>query len=219
MRKMVDLSHEVEHGMVTYPGLPAPEITDHLSREASAARYAEGVQFQIGKIEMVANTGTYLDTPFHRYEKGFDLHGLPLSSVAGLEGVLVDCRDVPGRGIESDAFSRFNVKGKAVLFYTGWDKRWRTPEYGSPNPFITRSCSEALVKSGAVLVGIDSINIDDLSDLERPAHSILLKNNIPIVEHLCNLDQLLNLKFQFFAVPPKVIGFGTFPVRAFAIVD
>jgi kynurenine formamidase len=210
----LDLSHTIEHGMTTHPGLPGPLICDFLSREASRGRYAPGVEFQIGKIEMVANTGTYVDSPFHRYADGKDLSALPLESLAGLEAVLVEgARSGP---VGRDAFRGRDVRGKAVLVRTGWDAHWGTPAYLANNPFLTAEAAAYLVAHGAALVGIDSVNIDDLGDLARPVHSALLGAEIPIVEHLCGLGQLPAEGFRFTAVPPKVAGFGTWPVRAFA---
>jgi kynurenine formamidase len=210
----LDLSHTIEHGMTTHPGLPGPLICDFLSREASRGRYAPGVEFQIGKIEMVANTGTYVDSPFHRYADGRDLSALPLESLAGLEAVLVEgARSGP---VGRDAFSGRDVRGKAVLVRTGWDAHWGTPAYLANNPFLTAEAAAYLVAHGAALVGIDSVNIDDLGDLARPVHSALLGAEIPIVEHLCGLGPLPAEGFRFTAVPPKVAGFGTWPVRAFA---
>jgi kynurenine formamidase len=213
----LDLSHTIEHGMTTHPGLPGPVICDFLSREASRGRYAPGVEFHIGKIEMVANTGTYIDSPFHRYADGVDLSGLPLESLAGLEAVVVDGAGV-GRSsaVGREAFQGRDLAGKAVLVRTGWDAHWGTPAYLEANPFLTGEAAEYLVAQGATLVGIDSVNIDDLRDLARPVHSILLGAEIPIVEHLCRLGPLPGAGFRFTAVPPKVAGFGTWPVRAFA---
>lgn len=213
---LIDLSHSIEHGMITYPGLPAPLICDYLSREASRERYAPGVEFQIGKIEMVANTGTYLDSPFHRYADGKDLAQLPLEKLAGLQAVVVRVPAAASRAIGWDAFERLDVRGRAVLVSTGWDRHWRTERYGRENPFLTAEACERLRAAGAALVGIDSVNIDDLDDSARPAHSILLGAEIPIVEHMCNLSALPAGELRFYAVPPKVAGFGTFPVRAFA---
>jgi kynurenine formamidase len=210
----LDLSHTIEHGMTTYPGLPGPLICDFLSREASRARYAPGVEFHIGKIEMVSNTGTYVDSPFHRYADGKDLSALPLESLAGLDTVLVEGKREGAVGLES--FAGRDVRGKAVLVRTGWDVHWRTPKYLEGNPFITAEAAEYLVAQRAALVGIDSVNIDDLTDLARPVHSILLGAEIPIVEHLRGLGPLPAAGFKFTAVPPKVAGFGTWPVRAFA---
>ena len=214
--ELIDVCHSVEDGMVTYKGLPAPVITDHLSRERSHEVYAPGTEFQIGKIEMVANTGTYLDTPFHRYARGRDLAGLDLYSVANLDGLVVHCSE---KEITADVFSGLEVKGKAVLVHTGWDKHWRTEEYWSgKHPFLNAGAATHLAKNGATLVGIDSYNIDSTEDASRPAHSVLLGHDIPIVEHLCGLNALPDTGFKFFAVPVKIKNFGTFPVRAFALV-
>ena len=213
---LIDLSHTIEHGMITYKGLPAPVICDYLSREASRASYAEGVEFQIGKIEMVANTGTYLDSPFHRYADGADLAGLELSRLANLESVVVGSEG--RRAVEPDAFSGLDVRGKAVLVRTGWDAHWRTERYFEENPFLTEVACRHLVDEGATLVGIDSSNVDDMGDPRRPAHSILLGAGVPIVEHMRGLEALPPSGFRFFAVPAKVRAFGTFPVRAFAIL-
>jgi kynurenine formamidase len=217
--RLVDLSHEIEHGMVTYPGLPVPVISDWLSRDASQARYAPGTTFQIGKIELVANTGTYIDAPSHRYERGKDVADFPLAAVADLEGVVVRATERDGRALDSGVFGAREVKGKAVLVHTGWDVHWRTERYGKDHPFLTRAGAEHLVAAGAALVGIDSLNIDDATDGARPAHSILLAAGIPIVEHLCGLGGLPDTGFRFYAVPPPVKGMGSFPVRAFAVLD
>jgi arylformamidase len=203
--------------MTTHPGLPGPVICDFLSREASKARYAPGVEFQIGKIEMVANTGTYLDAPFHRYPGGIDIARLPLESLAELDA-LVARGVAAGRAIGPEAFAGRDVAGKAVLVRTGWDMHWGTPAYLSGHPFLTAAAAEHLVAHGAALVGIDSLNIDDIGDDARPVHSILLAAGIPIVEHLCNLGTLPDGEFTFSAVPAKVAGFGSWPVRAFALV-
>jgi kynurenine formamidase len=215
---LVDLSHAVEHGMVTYKGLPGPVISDFLSRESSRSRYAQGTEFQIGKIEMVANTGTYLDSPFHRFPNGGDLAVIPLSSVANLEGRVVHTSEGT-TSIDATVFRGIEVAGKAILVHTGWSRHWRTEKYFSDHPFLTRDAAEHLVKSKAALVGIDSLNIDSTSDGTRPAHTLLLQAGIPIVEHLCHLDQLPDKGFCFFAVPVKVKGMGSFPTRAFAIVE
>jgi kynurenine formamidase len=218
-RRLVDVSHVVEHGMVTYPGLAAPAIGDWLSRDASRARYAPGTTFQIGRIEMIANTGTYLDTPFHRYADGTDLADVPLEAVADLEGVVVRAAgQSAGRALDQTRFAGLAARGKAVLVHTGWDAHWRTERYGRGHPFLTRGAAEHLAAAGAALVGIDSLNIDDADDGSRPAHTLLLEAGIPIVEHLCGLEQLPDAGFRFFAVPVKVRGMGSFPVRAFALV-
>jgi arylformamidase len=217
--ELIDVCHTIHDGMITYKGLPAPVITDHLTHAASQEIYAPGTEFQIGKIEMVANTGTYLDSPFHRYGDGTDLAGLDLYSLANLEGLVVRTVGAEARGIAVDALTELNLKDKAVLFHTGWDEHWRTEAYSDGrHPFLTAEAAEYLAQSGVALVGIDSYNIDDTKDGSRPAHSILLRHGIPIVEHLCRLVELPDRDFKFFAVPVKVKAMGTFPVRAFGIV-
>jgi arylformamidase len=211
----IDLSHTIEHGMITYRGLPAPLICDYLSREASRNLYAEGTEFHIGRIDMVANTGTYLDSPFHRYADGKDLSELPLTSLAGLDGVVI-WSDNPNFVTEDYLVGR-DLNGKAVLIQTGWDKHWGTDAYFEDHPFLTEDAALFLKQSGVKLVGIDSYNIDDTRGKTRPVHSILLGAGIPIVEHMTGLAQLPDAGFQFFAVPPKIKAFGTFPVRAFAM--
>jgi len=217
-KKLIDLSHSVEHGMVTYRGLPAPIICDFLSREASRSIYAEGTEFHIGRIDMVANTGTYVDSPFHRYADGKDLAQLPLTSLADLQIELIR---VPSdiRRIDQTCFASRNLKDKAVLVHTGWSQHWRTDAYFEGHPFLTADAARLLRDAGARIVGIDSHNIDDTTDQSRPVHSTLLAADIPIVEHMTALDQLPAHGGRFFAVPVKVRAFGTFPVRAFAICD
>jgi kynurenine formamidase len=217
MLKLIDLSHTVEEGMITYPGLPGPIICDFLSREASKKHYAEGTSFQIGRIDMVANTGTYVDSPFHRFENGTDLADLPLDRLAELAGIVIDARDC-GRRVSIGLFDKIDVRGKAVLVRTGWDRHWRTPEYMQGHPFLGLEIAERLRDGGARLVGIDSLNIDDIDDGTRPVHTTLLGAGIPIAEHLCGLDALPDAGFRFHAVPVKVRGLGTFPVRAYAVV-
>jgi len=214
---LIDLSHTVAHGLITYKGLPAPIICDYLSREASRKHYAPGTEFQIGKIEMVANTGTYLDSPFHRYEDGKDLSELDLQKLANLPAIKISAQH--HQAIDAACFPRTeSLAGKAVLVETGWSRHWNMPQYFEGHPFLTENAARFLSDSGVVLVGIDSHNIDDVQDLRRPVHSILLKNEIPIVEHMTDLAALPATNFTFFAVPVKVKGFGTFPVRAFAII-
>lgn len=217
-KQFVDVSHTVEHGLVTYRGLPAPVICDYLSREESRKHYAAGTEFHIGKLEMVANTGTYLDSPFHRYEDGADLSRLALESLADLDGLVVSAESSAGRAVGRDAFGDAAVKGRAVLVRTGWDAHWKTDSYFEGHPHLSEDAAQFLADGGATLVGIDSYNIDDTADGRRPAHSILLGAGIPIVEHLCGLGELPREGFRFYAVPVKVKGFGTFPVRAFAVV-
>jgi arylformamidase len=216
--RLVDLSHVIEHGMVTYKGLPAPLLCDYLSREASRARYAPGTEFQIGRIEMVGNTGTYLDSPFHRHADGADLAGLRLESLADLDCLVARVPDSAGRAVRDLPFPLGDVRGRAVLVHTGWDRHWRTDRYFEGHPFLTGELAERLADAGAALVGIDSNNIDSVDTGERPVHTILLGQGIPIVEHLRGLEQVPLRGARFHAVPPKVAGFGTFPVRAFALV-
>jgi kynurenine formamidase len=214
----IDLSHTVEDGMITYRGLPAPVVCDYLSREASRKLYAPGVEFHIGKIDMVANTGTYVDSPFHRYGNGKDLAELPLESLADLDALVVRWELARGRAIGFEAFGGQSLRGRAVLVHTGWDAHWRTDRYFEGHPFLTAAAARGLAEAGATLVGIDSFNIDDTDDLNRPVHSTLLGRDIPIVEHMTGLDRLPDRDVRFFAVPVKVRGMGTFPVRAFGIV-
>lgn len=216
--KLIDLSHEVEHGMTTYKGLPAPVICDFLSREESRQHYADGTEFAIGKIEMVANTGTYVDSPFHRFADGIDLAELPLESLADLEGVVVHAQEY-GRAIPAESFHGIDVAGHAVLIHTGWSRHWRTDQYFEGHPFLTREAALYLAEANAAFVGIDTYNIDDITDGTRPAHTILLGSNIPICEHMCGLEALPERWFRFHAAPVKVKAFGTFPVRAYAVLD
>lgn len=215
---MIDLSHTIEHGMITYKGLPAPLICDFLSREASRELYDPGTEFHIGKLEMVANTGTYLDSPFHRYADGRDLSQLELDCLANLPGLVVRV-DPEQRSLGPDLFAGLDLRGKAVLVATDWSRHWRTDAYFEHHPFLTEAAAQALREGGARLVGIDSYNIDDTSGRSRPCHSVLLAHNIPIVEHMTGLSALPDEGFRFFAVPPKVKDFGTFPVRAFGLLD
>ena len=199
--------------MTTYEGLPPPHICDFWTREGSAAHYDDGSSFQIGRIDMVANTGTYLDAPFHRYADGADLAGLRLEQLASLPGLVVRADT---QAIDAEAFEGLDVAGKAVLVHTGWDRHWRTDAYSKGHPFLTDVAARLLAARGAALVGIDSYNIDDTSRRTRPVHTILLGADIPICEHMTNLAALPAAGFAFTAVPPKIAGMGTFPVRAFA---
>ena len=219
-RGIFEVSHEVEAGMITYKGLPAPIVYDYLSREESREHYAEGTEFHISKIELVANTGTYVDSPFHRFADGKDLSELPLSSLVDLEAVVLRYDTSQGRAIGQEQFEDLgDLAGKAVLIHTGWDVHWRTDQYFENHPFLTADAAEYLVGAGAALVGIDSLNIDDTDDLYRPVHTALLGAEIPIAEHLCGLDQLPDRGVRFSAAPVKVKDFGTFPVRAFVVVE
>jgi len=216
--RFVELSHTIEDGMITYKGLPAPLVCDFLSRKESRGRYAPGTEFQIGKIEMVANTGTYIDSPFHRYADGIDLAGLPLQSLADLPGIVVRRPWENDITIDASVFEGLDVSGKAVLVHTGWDRHWRTDRYFEEPPFLTGEAADWLVANGAALVGIDSYNIDDTRERARPVHTKLLAAEIPICEHMTNLGSLPDIGFSFSAVPPKVAGMGTFPVRAYAVL-
>jgi kynurenine formamidase len=215
---LIDVSHVIESGMITYRGLPAPLVCDFLSREQSRAHYAPGTEFHIGKVEMVANTGTYLDSPFHRYAHGMDVSELPLDRVANLDAIVVRVDSAQGRAVSRTSLEGRELRGKAVLVQTGWDAHWRTDRYFEGHPFLTADAAEYLVRSGAALVGIDSLNIDDTADLARPVHSVLLAAGVPIVEHLRGLARLPDDGFRFFAVPVKMKGMGTFPVRAFGLM-
>ena len=216
--RVVDLSHVIEHGMTTYPGLPGPQICDFWSREGSAKHYDDGSSFQIGRIDMVANTGTYVDTPYHRFEDGADLADLPLRCLADLPGIVLSRPFEHGLATGSKHFHGLNVHGRAVLVHTGWDRHWRTAAYGKNHPFLTQDAADWLVDNGAALVGIDSNNIDDVRVRARPVHTRLLGAGIPICEHMTGLGRLPDTGFRFAAVPPKVRGMGTFPVRAYAVL-
>jgi arylformamidase len=217
-RRWVDLSHVITEGMITYPGLPGPQILPHLTREASRQVYAEGTEFAIDEMRLVGNTGTYVDSPFHRFAGGVDLAGLPLESLADLPAVVVRASGAPPRALDAGALAGFEVAGCAVLLHTGGDVNWGTPGYVDDAPFLTEAGARWLVEHGARLVGIDSVNIDDIADTRRPAHTVLLGAGIPVVEHLTGLDQLPAAGARFTAVPPPMVGFGTFPVRAYAAV-
>jgi arylformamidase len=217
-KRIVDLSHVIEHGMTTYMGLPGPQICDFWTRERSAENYDDGSSFHIGRIDMVANTGTYLDSPFHRYADGIDLADLPLPSLADLAGIVIRSPWENGLATSAAELEGVDVRGKAVLVHTGWDRHWRTERYGEGHPFLTADAADWLVENGAVLVGIDSNNIDETRVRARPVHSKLLASNIPICEHMRGLAELPDEGFRFSAVPPKVSGMGTFPVRAYAVL-
>jgi kynurenine formamidase len=217
MPRIVDLSHPIEHGMITYPGLPGPVISDFLGREASRGHYAEGTTFHIARLRMVGNTGTYLDAPFHRYASGPDVGSLKLERLADLDAVVFDATS-RGRAVDADLFAGRDLAGRAVLVRTGWDAHWRTPKYVDGHPYLTRAAAEMLASSGAALVGIDSLNIDDTVDGVRPAHTLLLGAGIPIVEHLTGLGALPATGARLHCVPAPFRGVGSFPVRAYAVV-
>ena len=217
--RLVELSHLIEDGMTTYRGLPEPQLCDFWTREASAASFDDGSTFQIGRIDMVGNTGTYVDSPFHRHAHGKDFCDLPLESLANLDGLVVRRPFENGLAVDADAFAGLDVRGKAVLVHTGWDRHWRTDTYFDNHPFLTGDAAEWLADQGARLVGIDSYNIDDTRARSRPVHSTLLGAGVPICEHMTNLGALLDTGFAFTAAPPKIQGMGTFPVRAFALLS
>ena len=217
-KDLVDLSHVIEAGMTTFKGLPGPHICDYWTRDASAPNYDDGSSFQIGRIDMVANTGTYVDAPFHRYADGRDLAELDLASLACLDGVVVRRPYEANLATDAGDLEDLDVRGKAVLIHTGWDRHWRTEAYFTDHPFLTQAAARWLVNGGATFVGIDSHNIDDTRTRARPVHSLLLGADIPIGEHLTGLGGLPATGFRFSAVPPKVKGMGTFPVRAYARV-
>ena len=214
----IDLSHTIESGMITYKGLPAPLICDHLSRIDSRDIYADGTEFQIGRIDMVANTGTYVDVPFHRFADGHDLAELALDRVSDVPGVVVRVSGLAQRAIDWHHFAPITCRDRAVLVHTGWDRNWRTDSYFEGHPFLTEKAAIYLRDQGVRLVGIDSLNIDDTSGGTRLVHSVLLAAGIPIVEHLTHLESLPVDGFRFHAVPPKIACMGTFPVRAHAIL-
>ncbi|RZU66480.1 kynurenine formamidase [Microterricola gilva] len=217
--RLVDLSHPIRAGLVTYPGLPAPVITPHLTREDSRNKYAPGTEFALDVITMIGNTGTYLDSPFHRYEGGVDLAGLTLDTLVDLPAEVFHLTDAGSRGIPAEVFFDRALAGSAVMLHTGWDRHFGNPEYALGAPYLTEAGARHLVEQGVALVGIDSLNIDDVepeSGGARPAHSLLLEAGIHVVEHLTGLGELPARGARVTAVPPKVEGFGTFPVRAFA---
>ena len=217
--RFIDLSHTIRNGMQTYPGLPVPVISEYLSRKESASRYAEGTTFHIGRIDMVTNTGTYIDSPFHRYDGGADIAHLPLGLVADLPGIVIRVRNQEGREINADHLERADLVGRAVLIDTGWSDRWGREDYFSGHPFLSTAAAELLIERGAALVGVDTLNVDSTDQPDRPVHSLLLGAQIPIIEHMTNLDQVPAHGFRFFAVPPPFEGVGSFPVRAFALID
>ena len=216
--KIIDLCHVITDGMVTYKGLPGPHICDFISGEQSAANYDDGSTFQIGRIDMVANTGTYVDVPSHRFADGKDLSEIGVEALAHLPGIVVRRAFESGLAVDVDAFEGLEIQGKAVLVATGWDRHWGSEAYYIEHSFLTPEAAEYLVANGAALVGIDSHNIDDTRVRTRPVHTALLGAGIPICEHMTNLGTLPDSGFSFAAAPPKVKGMGTFPVRAYAVL-
>jgi len=217
--RIVDLSHVITEGMVTFKGLPGPHICDFISREQSAANYDAGETFQIGRIDMIANTGTYVDVPSHRYADGKDLSEVGVDAFAHLPAIVVRQPFESRLAVDVAAFEALDVRGHAVLVATGWDRHWGSDDYYNDHPFLTAQAADWLVQNGAVLVGIDSHNIDDTRVRTRPVHSTLLGAGIPICEHMTGLGALPDNGFRFSAAPPKVRGMGTFPVRAYAVLS
>jgi arylformamidase len=217
--RLVDVSHRIVDGMTTYKGFPGPQICDFWKREETAAFYDDGSSFQIGRIDMIANTGTYLDAPFHRYADGADLAGLELEQLAALPGIVVRQPWESGLMVDTARLEGLDIEGKAVLVHTGWDRHWGTDAYFDDHPFLTAEAAQLLLNRGARLVGIDSHNIDDTRTKSRPVHSTLLEAGILICEHMTNLGALPDEGFTFTAAPPKIAGMGTFPVRAFALLS
>jgi len=218
-QRVVDLSHLITGGMTTYKGFPGPHICDYWTREDSAAFYDDGSSFQIGRIDMIANTGTYLDAPFHRYEDGADLAGIDLEQLAAIPGLVIRQPWENGLMVDTARIEGVDVAGKAVLVHTGWDRHWGTDAYFADHPYLTAEAAQLLANRGARLVGIDSHNIDDTRTCSRPVHSTLLGAGILICEHMTNLGALPDQGFAFTAAPPKIEGMGSFPVRAFALLE
>lgn len=218
-KRLIDLSHTIEDGLVTYPGLPAPRVSAHWTYEESREHYTGDTEFRVGKLELVGNTGTYLDAPSHRFAGAMDLAQLPLEKLVDLEGLVVRVDGVQGRAIEASQLQSLEVSGKAVLVHTGWSRGFGSPAYSQGHPYLTEDAAKYLADNRAALVGIDSLNIDDTDDPRRPAHTTLLRQEIPVVEHLTNLNALPEHGFRFSAVPVKIKGMDSFPVRAYARLD
>ena len=214
MASLVDLSHPIEDRMPAYPGLPAAVVEPILDHDASRERYEGKAEFLLGRVHIAGNTGTYVDAPFHRWREREDLAGVELERLANLDGLVIEGAERAGE----ISVPEVDVRHRAVLVRTGWDRRWRTPAYYEPGPFLGRSAIDALVGGGATLVGVDFANVDDTSDPSRPAHTALLEAGIPIVENLTGLDRLPADGFRFFATPPRIVRGAAFPVRAFALV-
>ena len=217
---IIDLSQTISDGVKTYKGIPAIHVCDYLSRKESRKTYATGTEFQMDEIKLVGNSGTYIDSPFHRYADGKDLASLALSSTINLQAIVIRAPHLnEWSAVGVEAFEDKQLTGKAVLVDTGWSKHFGTEKYIAHHPFVTEEAAEYLLSQCVALVGIDSHNIDDIRQNTRPVHSILLGADIPIVEHLTNLSSLPDQGFSFFAAPIKFKGVGTFPTRAYAIID
>ena len=215
MKKLIELNHVLEDGMMAYPGLPRPKIGAFLDHQASRSHYHDQAEFYLGKVEMVCNLGTYLDSPFHRYRDGNDLSQVSLERIVGVSGIVLDGQVLSDRSIVIDARDS-ELQGRAVLIRTGWDKRWGTESYWDPGPYLSEKSIDLLIRSRATLVGVDFWNVDNTADFVRPAHTRLLASDILIVEHLCNLSALPRTGFRFYAVPLRIVRGASFPVRAFA---
>ena len=216
---IIDLSHPILRNGFVYPGFPSPEISYYRSHHQKGRPYGPNTSFAMTRVNAVMNIGTYLDSPYHRHEKGPDFTGVPIERLADLEGVVVDARRRPGRKLPVALFPRRRLRGHAVLILTGWSERWGTPRYTEPGPFVGKEAAEALLEAAPALVGIDSLNIDDTEDPERPAHTLLLGAKILCCEHLCNLEKLVRKSFRFFAAPPAWQDVASFPVRALAVTE
>ncbi|MEM7305163.1 MAG: cyclase family protein [Planctomycetota bacterium] len=216
---LIDLSHPLEDGVHTYPNLPAPKISDYRTHAETAPDYAPGVGFHFGKVEMLGNTGTWVDAPYHRYEDGADLAELPLERLADLDALVLRPDLSRGPAIGPELFRGQRLRGRAVLVVTGWSRHWATPTYAAGgHPFLTRAAAEALLEGGCAFLGVDALNVDDTDDGERPVHSLLLAEGVPIGEHFTNLDALPTEGARLHAAPVKARGLGTFPVRAYAVL-
>ncbi len=215
---IVDLSHPIRHGGFVFPGFPSPEVVQWRSHQQKGRPYAPGVTFAMTRVNAVMNIGTYLDSPFHRYDAGDDFTKVPMERMVDLPGVVLDARRRPGRKLPVALVPR-KAKGRAVLILTGWAERWETPRYTEPGPFVGREAAEALVEAEPALVGIDCMNLDDNEDPERPAHTLLLKAGILVCENLTNLEAVAGKEFRFFAAPPAWEEVASLPVRAFAMVE
>jgi len=218
MPLFVELSHQIVPGMKTYPGLPEPKVEILLDYDASRERYQNKAEFYIASLHLCGNTGTYVDSPRHRYRDGIDLAGLSLERLANLPTLVIDATKA-GRAIGGDAFRTLDLTGTAVLFRTDFSKHWGTPAYFADNPYLTADAAELLVSKQPAFVGVDSLNIDDTGDPSRPVHTKLLGAGIPICEHMTNLASLPASGARLHAVPIAWVGGGTFPVRAYAVVN
>lgn len=218
----IDLSHSIENGTVTYPGDPPALIELTLDRKLTSKLNGGGTTsgVEINTIKMVSTSGTYIDAPYHVFEDGKKIKDYPIEKLVNLPSIVVkipenrnyfDVQDISG----------INVKGKAVLFFSGHDKFFMTPEYGKNAPYLTIELANILVEKGAIFVGIDSPLIDNMekqSELGIPVHYKLLGADIPICEDLANLELLPTDGFTITALPAKV-ALESFPARVFATVS